>query len=157
MFFTCNSLDQMSSDDDISSDSDSEDIIVLFSSQYTEMNDPDYKVCFEGDDRLPIYVYRLIYALQTSTLKLKKYNDDKTVTLQFTLPPAYHEYLTNTLLWEIKKSTYISNNNIISVIVPEESLIIQGLDHHNPSFPPKVFDYLEIRSKKESVDVQIGR
>lgn len=129
------------------SESNSEEIIE------DERNDSDYSSCFESG--IPISVFRLVYSLQYSELKKRINHPDKTCTITFILSPNDIEILTDTLLWEIRSSTINRTNNLVTIRVPESSIILQGLDHKNPSFPREIFEYLEIRARKEMVDIRL--
>jgi hypothetical protein len=127
------------------------------SDEYTisdELNDPDYAVCFTTG--IPLGVLRLMYGLQFSTITKNVKNGD-THTITFDISPIFFDNLMETMLWETKtKSCTIGrSNNYVTITVSKDSLILQGLDHKNPSFPKEIWHYLDIRAKKEAVVVNI--
>ena len=117
-----------------------------------EINNPDYNKCFASG--IPLSVFRLVYGLQFSTLKLRK-DDTNGCTITFDLPEIFMDNLMETMIWETKKCNINRHDNMITITVPFNSIIIQGLERKNPEFPIEIWDYLEIRAKKESINVQI--
>lgn len=116
-----------------------------------ENNDPDYADCLNGE--IPLAVLRLVYALQYSTLKSNTSTDRGNV-VQFDLPPSQDDYLMQTLSWESGKVEYTRCNNMVEMCVSPNSVILEGLNHTNPAFPPQIWNYLAIRSKKESSSIK---
>lgn len=135
--------------EDLSEDDESGDEYQI---GYNEINDPDYSECFMSG--IPLSVFRLIYGLQFSTIKSRENNQDG-CKITFDLSEIFVDNLMETLIWETKKCNINRSGNLITITVPYNSIIIQGLDHKNPEFPQEIWNYLEIRAKKESINVRI--
>lgn len=133
------------------SDSSDDDFTI-----YNEWDDPDYNPCFTSG--IPLSVFRLIYGLQFSTLN-KRIDNGNMCTVTFDLSPIFIDNLMETMIWETntKTCTIHRTGDIITITIPNTSLILQGLDHNNPRFPKEIWHYLDTRAKKENIDIKIGK